>query len=140
MTENDLRQIEQAIARPLSPAVRRFYRNYPPELRTTTRDMGTDQDGQPYLECAADYELCDDPNAIIALNTPGPLSPRPPDGMAGMFIVGSGACGETYWVDLDTEGGAVSRFEAGEEAGSSDPVADSLEEFAEGLIQSYRGG
>ena len=45
MTEDDVVRIERAIERPLPAAVRRFYLNYPPELRTTTRDMGIDQDG-----------------------------------------------------------------------------------------------
>jgi hypothetical protein len=57
-----------------------------------------------------------------------------------MLIVGEGGCGEMYWVDLDDERGPVYRLEAGQEAEFSDPVADSLEEFAEHLIASYRDG
>jgi hypothetical protein len=96
--------------------------------------MGTDPDGEPYLECPADNELAGDPDAIIALNTSGlDRTPR-------MLVVGEGGCGETYWVDLDDQRGPVYRFEAGQEAASSDPVADSLEEFAGNLIASYRDG
>jgi hypothetical protein len=140
MTENDLLRIEREIKRPLPAAVRRFFLNYPPELRTTTRDMGTDQDGEPYLECAADSELCDAPDGIVALNAPGLTSPRPLDWSPRMLIVGMGGCGEVYWVDLDDERGPVYRFEAGQEAESSDPMADSLEEFAQNLIASYGEG
>lgn len=139
MTENDLVRIEQAIERPLPIAVRRFFLNYPPALRSTKRDMGNEQDGEPYLECAADNELNDDPDAILALNVPGPGRLVYPYRTTQMLIVGEGGCGEMYWVDLDDERGPVYRLEAGQEAASSDLVADSLEEFAEGLIESYRG-
>ena len=137
MTHDDLLRIEQAIERPLPEAVRRFFLNYPPALRSTARNLGPDQDGQPSLECAADNELCDTADAIVALNAPGLTSPRPLDWSPRMLIVGQGGCGEVYWVDLDAAGCPVFRFEAGQEAELSDPVADSLEEFAEGLIESY---
>jgi hypothetical protein len=138
MTENDLRRIEGAIGRTLPAAVRRFFLNYPPELRTTTRDMATDPDGEPCLECAADYELYDNPDAIIAVNSAGEGPLMHPERTARILIIGEGGCGEVYWVDLDDERGPVYRFEAGEEAESSEPVADSLELFAENLIASYR--
>src|SRR5262249_14962865 len=131
MTENDLLRIERAIERPLPAAVRRFFLNYPPELRTTTRDMGSDPDGEPYLECAADNELTDGPDGIIAMNAAGDGHLVHQGRTARMLIVGEGGCGEMYWVDLDDERGPVYRFEAGQEVDSSDPVADSLEEFAE---------
>ena len=137
MTQDDLLRIERALGRPLPAAVQRFFLNYPPELRTTTRDVGPDEDGEPCLECAADYELSDTADGILALNAPGLTSCRPLDWTPRMLIVGSGACGEVYWVDLDDPRGPVYRFEAGQEAAASDPVADSLEKFAEGLIESY---
>jgi hypothetical protein len=141
MTEHDLQRIEQAIGRPLSAAVRRFFLNYPEELRTTTRATGgEDEDGNPHTECPADSELGDDPDAIIGANTPGQSYLLPLDWAPNMLILGAGACGETYWVDLDDEGGSVHRFEAGQEAADSDDLADSLEEFAQGLIESYRQG
>lgn len=140
MTDDDLLQIERAVERPLPATVRRFFLNYPADLRLTKRDMGTDQDGQPFTECAADYELCDTADAILALNAPGLTSPRPLDWTPRMLIVGMGACGEVYWVDLDDERGRVYRFESGQDAESSDSVADSLAGFAEGLVASYRDG
>ena len=140
MTEEGLLRIESAIERPLPVAVRRFYLHYPPELRTTTRDMGPDQDGRPYLECAADNELGDGADTIIALNAPGLTSPRPSDWTSRMLVVGTGECGEVYWVDLDDERGPVYRFEAGEQGESSERVANTLEEFAACLITAYQGG
>jgi hypothetical protein len=139
MTEDDLLRIERAIERPLPAAVRRFFLNYPTELRTTTRDLGPTPDGEPYLECAADNELCDGPDAIIALNAATAGGFAYPERTSRMLIVGEGGCGEMYWVDLDDERGPVYRFEAGQEPEFSDPVADSLEEFADNLIASYRG-
>lgn len=76
MTQDDLQRIEQALGQPLSPAVRHFFLNYPPELRS--------------------------------------------------------------WVDLDDARGAVYRVEAGTIPEHSNSAADSLEEFAQGLIESYR--
>src|SRR2546430_2280235 len=105
MTEDDLLRIEAAIERPLPAAVRRFFLNYPPELRTTTRDMGPTPDGEPYLECAADNELTDDPDAIIAANSAGKGYLGHPERTARMLVVGAGGCGEMYWVDLDDERG-----------------------------------
>ncbi len=138
MTQHDVRRIEQAIGRSLSAAVRRFFLNYPPELRSTARDLGPTPEGEPFLESPADNELCDSADAIIALNDP--QSAVALDRAANMLIVGQGGCGETYWVDLDDACGAVSRFDAGTEPEFSDRLADSLDEFAQGLIESYRVG
>jgi hypothetical protein len=88
MTANDLQRIEAALGRPLPAAVTRFFLNYPPELRSTVREIGgpdEDGEGDPYTECAADAELSDKPE-------------------------------------------------------HSDQLWESLEEFARGLIESYRSG
>jgi hypothetical protein len=138
MTQDDVRRIEQAIGRSLPAAVRQFFLNYPPELRSTARDLGPTPDGEPYLECPADNELCDSADAIIALNDP--QSGMLLGDAANMLIVGQGECGELYWVALDDAHGVVSRLEAGMEPEFSDRLADSLEIFARGLIESYRAG
>jgi hypothetical protein len=138
MTAHDLDRIEQALGRPLSPAVRRFFLNYPTELRGTVRHLGRTPDGEPYTECPADYELCDTADAIVALN-----DPRSGIGFEAAFhrlVVGQGGCGEVYWADLDDPGGAVFRTEAGAQPHDSDPVVNSLEDFSRGLIESYRAG
>jgi hypothetical protein len=137
MTDHDLGRIEQAIGRQLSAAVRRFFLNYPPELRSTARDLGPTPDGEPYLERAADNELCDTADAVIAHNRREGWASDFPD---NMLIVGAGECGETYWVDLDDERGAVYQFEAGTEPEDSDQLWDSLDEFALELIRSYGKG
>ena len=137
MTLSDILKIEAAIGRALSLAVREFYLKYPAKLRATTREAGNeDHDGNAFTECPADYELCDSADGLIALND------RRPGGMAALlgadqFILGAGGCGETYWVDLDEETGAVYRFEAGQDATYSEDVAGSLAEFARVLIDSY---
>ncbi len=138
MTPEDLRRIEKAIGRPLSDAVRQFFLHYPPELRSTVRDFGDDDEGNPYTECPADNELCDSADALMALNdrSVGWMADFP----RNMLIVGSGGCGETYWVDLDNAAGAVYRFESGSPPDASDPMAESLAEFARGLIEVYRNG
>lgn len=138
MTSDDVQRVERAIGRPLSPAVRHFFLNYPPELRSTARDLGPTPEGEPYRECAADNELCDRADALIALN--GPQAGLLRDDAGHRLVVGEGGCGETYWADLDDPVGAVYRVEAGTDPAYSDPVADSLEQFARGLIESYRAG
>jgi hypothetical protein len=141
MTEQDLQRVEQAIGRRLSRAVRHFFLNYPEELRTTRRPTGEeDEDGNPYTECPAQWELWDDPDGLISATRPTSqggllIPPYPPN----MLVIGCGGCGETYWVDLDDERGAVYRFESGRQD-DSDRMADSLEDFAQGLIESYRKG
>src|SRR6516162_2495437 len=124
MTDNDLLQIERAIGRPLSAAVRRFYLAYPQELWTTTRAMGSDPEGEPCLERPADYELSDSAEAIIAMNASAPTGLQPLDWTSRMLVIGAGGCGEIYWVDLDAEHGPVYRFESGEKAEYSEEVAD----------------
>jgi hypothetical protein len=139
MTPNDLQRIEQALGRPLSAVVRRFFLNYPPELRTTVREIDAPKEaGGPCTECAADSELCDDADAIIEMNKR--QSGWDSDFPDNMLIVRGGACGETYWVDLNDERGAVYRFDAGTEAEYSDQPWDSLEDFARNRIESYRAG
>jgi hypothetical protein len=138
MTQDDLQRIEQAIGRLLSAAVRRFFLHYPPELRGTTRELGPDPEGEPCVECAADNELCDTADAIVAHNDR--RSGRRSDFPDNLLILGEGGCGETYWVDLDDERGAVYRFEAGTDPGHSEQLWDSMEEFAHGLIESYKNG
>jgi hypothetical protein len=138
MTDADLKCIEDAIGRPLSAAVRRFFLNYPEGLRTTKREMFVSgQDAPVHTECPAEYELCGDAEGIIEMNAVGGGGLVYGDWPANQLVLGAGACGETYWVDLDSESGAVYRFEAGQQD-DSDDIADSLEQFARNLIASYR--
>jgi hypothetical protein len=136
MTQDDVRRIEEAIRRPLPPAVRRFFLNYPTELRTTLWEVGVDDAGNPYTECAADNELSDNAELIIEMNAR--QFGYDADWPANMLVVGVGGCGETFWVDLDTERGEVYRFDAGTDPEYSDHLADSLEEWAQGLIEWYK--
>jgi hypothetical protein len=138
MTPDDLQRIEQTLGVSLSTAVKNFLLNCPTELRTTKRVMGTTPDGESYSECAADYELCDEADGIIALNEPGNRDSMLFEQGDGHLIVGQGACDETYWVDLDDANGAVHRVEGGTAPKHSDRMADSLQEFAKALIESYR--
>jgi hypothetical protein len=136
MSSDDLQHIERAIGWSLSPAVRGFFLNNPAALRSTTRDLGPTPEGEPYLECPADNELSDRADAIIALNAPQAVLMF--DDSGRRLVVGEGACGEVYWVDLDDPSGPVYRIEAGADPEDSDRLADSLEQFAQGLIESYR--
>ena len=136
MSPDDLVRIERALGHPLSPAVHAFFLNYPPELRSTTRDLGPTSEGEPYLECPADYELSECADAIIALNAPGAVSGY--DLTSRRLVVGQGGCGEAFWVDLDDPMGSAYRFDAGMDPKYSDHLAASLEQFAQGLIESYR--
>jgi hypothetical protein len=139
MTTNDLQRIEAALGRPLPAAVTHFFLNYPPELRSTVREIAApDGDGDPDTECAADAELSDNPDQIIAINNR--QSGWDADFPDNLLIVGGGECGETYWVDLDDQRGPVYRFEAGTEPEHSDQPWDSLEDFARSLLESYRSG
>lgn len=126
MTTEDLQRLERSLGRPLSPAVRQFFLNFPPELRARAEEH--DPDGYD------DFVLTDDVDELIAMNDPAQSYVLPLDWAPHMFILGAGGCGETYWVDLDDEQGSVHRFEAGQEAEYSDPVADSLEELARGML------
>jgi hypothetical protein len=122
MTERAMRRLEGAIGRTLPPTVRGFFLNFPPALRDTEGDPD-------------DFRLTDDADALIEMNTPGGHIYQPPDWTPDMFLLGAGACGETFWVDLGGERGSVHRFDAGEEAGASAELGDSLTEFARGLLE-----
>jgi hypothetical protein len=135
MTLDDIQSMEKAMGRPFPLAVKEFFLHYPSQLRTTKRDLGPTPDGQPYLECAADNELWDNPDSIIRANDR--KSGYDADWPDNMLVVGGGACGETYWVDLDSEKGAVYLFDAGQEPEDSSPIAESIHDFAEGLIATY---
>jgi len=138
MTADDVQGIEREVGRSLPEAVRQFYLNYPPELRSTARDMGIDQDGNAYRECAADNELCDGADQLIAMNADGPNGLRPLNWNSNVLVVGCGGCGEVFWVDIADERGPVYCFESGQDATPIDPVAGSLREFAANLLAAYR--
>jgi hypothetical protein len=114
MSPGDVEKLETAIGRPLSPAVKRFFLNFPEELRIQ-RDLDFD-----------DFELTDDVDALIEINR----QLQPIDHGPHMLILGAGGCGETFWVDLDSPHGAVSRFDAGTDAKYSDELGESLEDWA----------
>jgi len=120
MTEHDMNHLEGAIGQKLSAVVRTFFLNFPPELRAMF---------DPYDD---DFVPTDDSERLIEANR----HYRPVDWKAHMFILGAGSCGETYWVDLNSDCGSVFRFDAGTEGRFSDPIADSLEEWARGIIGS----
>jgi hypothetical protein len=119
MTERDLRRLEAAIGRSLSPAVRQFFLNFP----TALRERDEDDDGD-------DFALTDSADDLIRMNTPGPGRIMIPNAGPNVFALGSGDCGETWWVDLDDEHGAVYFCDAGTYAEYSDRVSESIEEFA----------
>lgn len=123
MTERDMKRLEGTIGRTLPPAVRAFFLNFPAALR----DVESDPD-------ADDFQLTDDPDALIAFNQPGACGLQPLDWTPDVFILGSGGCGETFWIDLASPKGSVHRFDAGEEARASAELADSIEEFAQGML------
>jgi SMI1 / KNR4 family (SUKH-1) len=123
MLKGDLKRLEDALGRPLSPAVRQFFLNFPPELREIVSDPDVD-----------DFVLTDDVESLIEMNDRTRSYLPPLDWSPKILILGAGGCGETFWVDLDDERGAVYRFEAGQEAQFSDHLADSLDEFARGMI------
>ena len=122
MTERDMKRLEGAIGRPLPPAVRTFFLNFPPALREIESDPDAD-----------DFELTDDADLLIEFNLPGQHFLQPTDWTPDVFILGAGGCGETFWIDLASPRGSVHRFDAGEEAGASAELADSIEEFAQGM-------
>jgi hypothetical protein len=127
MTQRDLARLEAAIGRPLSPAVRQFFLNFPPELHISDDERDPDTD---------DFDLTDDTDSLIQLNKPGVGGLVPYNAEPRMFMLGCGGCGETWWVDLDDECGAVYFFDAGTDVHDSDRVADSIDEFARGMIGS----
>lgn len=125
MTHTDLQRLETAIGRSLPQAVREFFLNFPPGLRKSDDDRDPDD---------SDFELTDDVDALITMNTDGPWRVWLPEAGPNFFALGSGGCGETWWVDLDSEQGTVYFADAGTYAKHSDHVADSLAEFAEGML------
>src|SRR5437879_254284 len=138
MCENDLERIEGAIGRPLSAALRRFYLDYPTELRAVSRTLlaGYGKDVE-MVERAAARELLDDADALIEVNDAG----EKPDVMGwtpNCFVVGLDPdCDLVFWVDLDDPRAGVFRYERTPGGiQDSDPIADSIEEFARGLIDA----
>src|SRR5262245_16302542 len=127
MTATDLQRLETAIGRPLSRAVREFFLNFPPGLPTPDEERDPDD---------LDFELTDDVEALIAMNTDGWARLWLPNAGPNFFALGCGSCGETWWVDLDDENGAVYFAEAGTDAEFSDRIADSIAEFAERMLGS----
>lgn len=126
MTEHEMKRLETALARRLSPPVRQFFLNFPEALRDIERDE--DFDG---------FELIDDPDALIEMNLEGKSYYLPHDWAPHMFILGADGSGLTFWADLNSQKGAVLCFEAGQAAEYSDDVADSLAEFAERLLDAH---
>jgi hypothetical protein len=125
MTPADLQRLEAAIGRPLPPPVRDFFLNFPPELRDAGENLDPDD---------SDFHLTDDVEALITMNTDGPHNLWLPEAGPNFFALGCGGCGETWWVDLDSENGTVYFADAGTYAKHSDHVADSLAEFARGML------
>jgi hypothetical protein len=121
MTSADLHRLEAAIGRPLSGAVREFFLTFPPGLRAPDGERDPDE---------MDFELTDDVDALIAMNTDGWARVWLPNAGPNFFALGCGGCGETWWVDLDDETAPVYFADAGTEAEYSDRVADSIAEFA----------
>jgi hypothetical protein len=107
-------------------AVKDFFLNFPPGLRIADEDRDPD---------FSDFELTDDVDALIAMNTVGLQRVILPEAGSNFFALGSGGCGETWWVDLDSEKGTVYFADAGTYAKYSDHVADSLAEFAQGMLE-----
>jgi hypothetical protein len=130
MTAADLQRLEAAIGRPLSPPVRAFFLNFPPGLRTPDEERDPDD---------MDFELTDDADALIRMNTDGWARLWLPNAGPNFFALGSGGCGETWWVDLDDANGAVYFADAGTYAEHSDRVADSIAEFVQGMLGEEPG-
>src|SRR5437660_1681707 len=124
MTEADLYRVEAAIGRGFPAAVRDFFLNIPPALRTPDEERDPDD---------SDFELPDDADALIRMNTDGWACLHLPNAGPNFFALGCGGCGETWWVDLDDPRGAVYFADAGTYAQHSDRVADSLPEFVRGM-------
>lgn len=129
MTSDDLRRLEAAVGRALPPAVRAFFLDFPPGLRTPDDERDPD---------FSDFELTDDADALIRMNANGPDNIWLPEAGPNFFALGSGGCGETWWVDLDSAAGTVYFADAGTYARHSDHVADSLAEFAQGILDRRR--
>jgi cell wall assembly regulator SMI1 len=127
MTAADLQRLETALGRPLSPPVRESFLGFPPGLRLPDDERDPDD---------MDFELTDDVEALIAMNTDGPGRVWLPGAGPNFFALGCGGCGETWWVDLDDPTGAVYFADAGTDAEYSDRVADSLAEFAQRTLDA----
>ncbi|HSQ58183.1 MAG TPA: SMI1/KNR4 family protein [Gemmata sp.] len=125
MTATDLQRLETAIGRSFPQPVREFFLDFPPALRVADEDRDPDD---------SDFELTDDADALIHMNTDGPDRVWLPEAGPNFFALGCGGCGETWWVDLDSEKGTVYFADAGTYARQSDNVADSLAEFAAGML------
>ena len=123
MTESEMQRLEKEIGRKIPEEVRKFFLNFPPALRAMKDDPEED-----------DFLLTDDVNGLIEMNRPGKHFYQPVDWTPDVFLLGAGGCGETLWVNLASEQGSVHRFDAGEEAGASAELADSLDEFASGML------
>jgi hypothetical protein len=123
MTEADVKRLEGTIGRPLSPPVREFFLNFPPAYRKPPDDDELD-----------DFQLTDDVEALIRFHSVGPGNLQPLDWEPRMLMLGSGGCGETFWVDLDSPPGAVYRFDAGQEGRWSDQMSESLAGWARALF------
>jgi hypothetical protein len=124
MTDSELQRLETAIGRSFPQDVRKFFLNFPPGLRVAEKDRDPDD---------SDFELTDDVDALIAMNADGPGRLCLPGAGPNFFALGCGACGETWWIDLDSERGTVYFADAGTYAEYSDHVADSLAEFVQGM-------
>jgi hypothetical protein len=129
MTGDDLRRLEAAIGRSLPRGVQKFFLNFPPGLRTPEEELDPD---------FSEFELTDDADALIQMNAAGPYNLSLPEAGPNFFALGSGGCGETWWIELDTENGTVYFADAGTYARHSDHVADSLAEFAQGILDGRR--
>jgi hypothetical protein len=127
MTAFDLQRLERAIGRQLPQAVREFFLNFPTELRVLDENRDPDAD---------DFELTDDADALIRMNSVGMGNLSLPNAGPNFFALGAGSCGETWWIDLDTENGTVYFADAGTYAEHSDHVADSIVEFAQQMLDS----
>jgi hypothetical protein len=129
MTKADLQRLEAALGRPVPKGLREFFLSFPPELRSAADERDPDD---------SDFELTDDVDALIAMNTEGRSRLWLPNAGPNFFALGCGGCGETWWVDLDDENAAVYFADAGTEAEYSDRVASSINEFAQRMIGSDR--
>jgi len=125
MTQAEMQRLEGAIGRTLPDPVRHFFLNFPTELRDREPDPEDD-----------DFALTDDADALIEMNRPGLCGLQPLDWMPDVFILGAGGCGETFWIDLTSPQGSVHRFDAGEEAGASAELADSIVDFADQFLDT----
>lgn len=127
MTTADLQRLETAIGRPLSRPVRQFFLDFPRSLRRHEEERDPDTDGFELTDRVADLIGMNTPGGIMIPSSSGRVSPYPG---SHIFALGSGACGETWWVDLDDQHGEVYFCDAGTYAEDSDRVADSIGEFA----------